>query len=136
MTNRNCGKKASRKMLANFTNPLAQSEKNASGPTLLVHWTWNYAVRPVPYASKFRLNLPVRKLHIKWWWNWLQPGVNFTNILHAAFMLADPKSAIKDSQLKQLFTYLGSASVKALGKHVDEIDPKATFFSEKWRVQT
>ena len=29
----------------------------------------------------------------------------------------------KDSQVKQLFALLGSVSVKAAGKHVDEIDP-------------
>ena len=32
--------------------------------------------------------------------------------------------AQKYSQLKQLFTLLGSASIKAARKHVDEIDPK------------
>ena len=51
------------------------------------------------------------------------PGVDFTNILHAAFTSADSKSAKKDSQLKQLFAILGSAGVKAARKHVDEIDP-------------
>ena len=34
-----------------------------------------------------------------------------------------PKSAKKDSQVKQLFALLGSASVKAAHKHGDEIDP-------------
>ena len=32
--------------------------------------------------------------------------------------------AQKDSQVKQLFAFLGSESVKAAPKHVDEIDPK------------
>ena len=46
-------------------------------------------------------------------------------------MLEDPKSAKKDSQVKQLFANLGSALVKAASK----IDPKrdpfnvGTFFS-------
>ena len=51
------------------------------------------------------------------------PWVNFTIILQAAFMPADPKSAKKTSQVKQLFALLGSASVKVARKHVDEIDP-------------
>ena len=45
-------------------------------------------------------------------------GVNFTNILRNQI----PK-AQKDSQLKQLFSLLGSARVKAACEHVDEIDP-------------
>ena len=53
-------------------------------------------------------------------------GVNFTNILPAAFTNADPKSA-KDSQLKQLFGLLGSVCVKAACKHVNEIDPGSAF---------
>ena len=52
------------------------------------------------------------------------PGVNFTNILCAAFTHADPKSAKKTSQLKQLFALLGSAGIKAACKLVDEIDPR------------
>ena len=50
------------------------------------------------------------------------PDLNFTNILRAAFTHIDPK---KDSQLKQLFAFLGSAGVKAAQKHVDEIDPRS-----------
>ena len=50
--------------------------------------------------------------------------VNFINILRAAYMLAHPNSAKKDSQVNQCFLLLGSASVKAVRKHVDEIDPK------------
>ena len=38
-------------------------------------------------------------------------------------MLKDPKSAKKDSHVKQLFALLGFSSVKAVCKHVDEIDP-------------
>ena len=36
-----------------------------------------------------------------------RPEVNITNILQAAFMCADPKSAKKGSQLKQLFVLWG-----------------------------
>ena len=43
--------------------------------------------------------------------------------LPTAFTRADPKSAKKDSQFKQLFALLGSAHVKAGHKHVDKIDP-------------
>jgi hypothetical protein len=39
-------------------------------------------------------------------------GVNFINILRAAFTLADPKSTKKDSQAV-CFALLGSVSVKA-----------------------
>ena len=38
-------------------------------------------------------------------------------------MPAEPKSAKKESQLRQLFALSGSVSVKAACKHVDEIDP-------------
>ena len=51
------------------------------------------------------------------------PRVNFTNILRTAFLCEDPKSAKKDSQLRQLLAISGSARVKAAPKHVDEIDP-------------
>ena len=53
----------------------------------------------------------------------LKPRVNFTIILQAAFTPGDPKSAKKDSQVKQLFALWGSASIKAVRKHVDVIDP-------------
>jgi len=44
-------------------------------------------------------------------------GVNFTNILHAAFAHADPKSAKKKiDDLTVFFVLLGSAPVKALHK--------------------
>ena len=49
------------------------------------------------------------------------PGVNFTNILWAAFMRADPKSAKKT--VKQLFALLGSVHLKAACENIDEIDP-------------
>ncbi len=37
-------------------------------------------------------------------------GVNFTNILRAAFTSADPKKCTKDSQAVSLFALLGAAS--------------------------
>ena len=45
--------------------------------------------------------------------------------LHFTFSFYVPRSQKpqKDGQLKQLFALLGSAGVKAVHKHVDEIDP-------------
>jgi hypothetical protein len=40
------------------------------------------------------------------------PEIDFTNILHAAFKRADPKSANKNSQAISIFALLGSANVK------------------------
>ncbi len=48
----------------------------------------------------------------------LSPGVNFTNILQAAFTYEDPKSAKKHRQLDCLFALLESALIKAARKHV------------------
>ena len=42
----------------------------------------------------------------------------------------------KDSQLKQLFALLGSVSVKAAHKHVDEIEPGTIFGGEKVKERT
>jgi len=44
-------------------------------------------------------------------------GVNFTNVLRAAFALADPKSAKGTVKLSVFFVLLGSARVKAAQKH-------------------
>ena len=46
-------------------------------------------------------------------WNCYSSGVNFTNILQAAFTHADPKSAKKTVKLSSFFALLGSACVKA-----------------------
>jgi len=43
----------------------------------------------------------------------LTTGVNFTNILRAAFTLVGPKSAKRHCQLGCLFAHTGSAIVKA-----------------------
>jgi len=55
-----------------------------------------------------------------------KPGVNFINILCSAFRSADPKSTKRYWQLDWIFTLLGSLHVKALHKHVGEIDPRCT----------
>ena len=56
---------------------------------------------------------------------------HLTNILRAAFTRADPKSAKKDSQLKQLFALWVSVIIKAARKHVDEIDPRPIYQTQK-----
>jgi len=43
----------------------------------------------------------------------LMPGVNFINVLQAAFTSADPKSAKKTVKLSVFFALSGSARVKA-----------------------
>jgi len=43
----------------------------------------------------------------------LTPGVNFTNILCATFIQADPKSAKKTDSLTVFFALLGYSRVKA-----------------------
>ena len=50
-------------------------------------------------------------------------GVNFTNILRAAFTHADPKSAKKTVKSSIFFVLSGSKRVKAAHKHIDEINP-------------
>ncbi len=60
------------------------------------------------------------------------PGVNFTNILLAAFMLVDPKSIKKIYNLTVIFTHLGSACLKAAHKMLMKLSPGvnfATFYS-------
>ena len=49
-------------------------------------------------------------------------GVNFTNVLRAAFRLEDPKSTKKTVKLSSFFALLGSSCVKAARKHIGEID--------------
>jgi hypothetical protein len=51
-------------------------------------------------------------------------GVNFTNILCAAFVRTDSKSAKKYHQTISLFMLLGSEQVKAAFENVCEIDPR------------
>jgi hypothetical protein len=53
----------------------------------------------------------------------LPPGVNFTNILQAAFMHADPKRPKKMLNLTVFFALLGSAHVKAARKMLVKLTP-------------
>ena len=50
-------------------------------------------------------------------------GVNFTNVLRAAFMRADPKSAIKLLNLTVFFALLGSARIKAARRTLVKLTP-------------
>ena len=52
-------------------------------------------------------------------------GVNFINILRAAFVRADPKSAKKTVQSISFFVILLSAHVKAVHKNIGEINPRS-----------
>ncbi len=53
----------------------------------------------------------------------LTPGVNFINILRAAFLSADPESAKKTDNLTVFFVLLGSASVKAASRTLMKLTP-------------
>ena len=53
-----------------------------------------------------------------------RPGVNFTNVIRAAFTRADPKSAKKLLKLTVFFVLLGSARVKAAGRMLVKLNPE------------
>ena len=53
------------------------------------------------------------------------PGVNFTNVLRAAFTRTDPKSAIKLLNLTVFHVLLGSARVKAACRMMVKLTPAA-----------
>jgi len=51
------------------------------------------------------------------------PGVNFINVLWAAFMPSDPESAKKTDNFTVFFALLGSAHVKAVCKLLVKSNP-------------
>jgi len=58
-------------------------------------------------------------------WSWCA-GVNFANVLRAAFMLVDPKSVrYKIDNLTVFFTPLGSSSKKAACRTLMKLTPGA-----------
>ncbi len=57
----------------------------------------------------------------------IDPGVNFTNILHANFMWSDPKSAENTVKPSVFFALLGSAPEKALCKMLVKSTPGVNF---------
>ena len=61
----------------------------------------------------------------------LRPGVNFTIILQTAFTRPDPKSTRKTVKSSSFFALLGPAGIKAVRKHVDEIDPRKQIL---WKI--
>ena len=61
------------------------------------------------------------------------PGVNFTNILRAAFTRADPKSAKKTVKLSSFIALLGSARVKAARRTLVKLTPDYTGFCNRNR---
>jgi len=75
------------------------------------------------------------KIHVsfgvfRWKYRWRHqgpPGVNFINILQAAFAPVDPKSVKRYWQLDWIIMLLGATGVKAVGKYVDEIDYRCQF---------
>ena len=56
-----------------------------------------------------------------------RPGVNFTNILQAAFTRADPKSAKKTVKLSSFFALFGSGHIKAARKMLVKLTPDHIF---------
>jgi len=57
------------------------------------------------------------------------PGVNFINILLAAFTLGDTKSLKKIDNLSVIFMHLGSLSVKAEQKKLVKSSPGVNFIN-------
>jgi len=55
------------------------------------------------------------------------PGANFTNILQAAFICADPKSVKETDSLTVFFALLWSACLKALIKMLMKLTPGVNF---------
>ena len=64
--------------------------------------------------------------------NFLAHGVNFTNVLRAAFTRADPKSAKKTVKLSSFFALLGSASVKAARRTLVKLNPGILICRERF----
>ena len=57
----------------------------------------------------------------------VRPGVNFSNVLQAAFTRADPKSEKKQLNVTVFFALLGSAGVKAARRTLVKLTPGVVF---------
>jgi len=55
----------------------------------------------------------------------MTPGVNFINVLRAAFAPVDPKSVKRHWQLDWILMLLGATGVKAVRKYVGETEPSS-----------
>jgi len=58
-----------------------------------------------------------------------RPGVNFINVLQAAFTCTDPHSVKFQLSLQYLFTLLGSARIKAAGRTLMKLTPGVNFIN-------
>jgi len=54
---------------------------------------------------------------------WFTPGVNFINVLQAAFTHADPKNAQKTVELSVFFVLLGSVLTKVAHRTLMKLNP-------------
>jgi len=88
------------------------------------------------WKGECNINLSTKDSLLSTWeqnvdnWNveyWAGPWVNFSNILSASFTSVDPKSHKNTVKLSVFFALLISVCIKALSKHVDEIDPRCQF---------
>jgi len=59
-------------------------------------------------------------------------GVNFINVLQAAFAPIDPKNVKRYWLLDCILTLLGAMVVKAVHKYVDEFEPSIEFYIPQW----
>ena len=76
--------------------------------------------KKIESQNKRKVLLFNKSLHSKYLFT---PGVNFTNILQAAFTPADPKSAKKTVKLSSLIALLGSVCVKAAPTMLVKLTP-------------
>ncbi len=92
------------------------------------NWTlsWLFSLALLPLTNGW---VDTPSCHTLRWPRWSQHGVDFTNILQAAFAYADPKSAKRNWWLDCLFALLGSVRDKALRKHVGEFN-----MEKQWKV--
>jgi len=64
----------------------------------------------------------------------LSPGVNFINVFRTAFMCVDPKNVKIQSSRQYIFALLGYTLIKAVRKHVGEIDPSFSAENYFWKT--
>ena len=82
-------------------------------------------LRLLPYPLRCRLDESVHSLLSKL----QQPGLNFINVLHTAFMLVGPKSIRIQSSSWYFFTLLGSMCAKAARRTLMKLTPGVNFIN-------